>query len=103
MSYIDGFFDRNADAIRVVERKDGKRVFKEFPVRYTFFYEDPKGKYKKGEFKCRLVKIHNFGTFTLRKKKSRIGRNPKTKEEFVIPKRLKFIFKASSKIKNKLN
>ena len=46
MSYIDGFFDRNADAIRVVERKDGKRVFKEFPVRYTFFYEDPKGKYK---------------------------------------------------------
>tara|TARA_B100000900_G_scaffold137841_1_gene116777 strand:- start:1691 stop:4363 length:2673 start_codon:yes stop_codon:yes gene_type:complete len=46
MSYIDGFFDRNADTIRVVERKDGKRVFKEFPVRYTFFYEDPKGKYK---------------------------------------------------------
>ena len=46
MSYIDGFFDRNADTIRVVERKDGKRVFKEFPVRYTFFYEDQKGKYK---------------------------------------------------------
>ena len=46
MSYIDGFFDRNADTIRVVERKDGKRVFKEFPVRYTFYYEDGKGKYK---------------------------------------------------------
>ena len=46
MSYIDGFFDRNADTIRVVDRKDGKRVFKEFPVRYTFFYEDQKGKYK---------------------------------------------------------
>ena len=26
MSYIDGFFDRNADTIKVVERKDGKRV-----------------------------------------------------------------------------
>ena len=27
------------------------------------------------------VKIHNFGTFKLNKKNSRIGRNPKTKEE----------------------
>ena len=26
------------------------------------------------------VKIHNFGTFTLKRKKSRLGRNPKTKE-----------------------
>jgi DNA polymerase elongation subunit (family B) len=46
MSYIDGFFDRNSDIIRVVERQDGKRVFKEYPVRYNFYYEDPKGKYK---------------------------------------------------------
>ena len=46
MSYIDGFFDRNADTIKVVERKDGKRVFKEFPVKYTFYYEDQRGKYK---------------------------------------------------------
>ena len=30
--------------------------------------DDVNGKYKKGDFKCRLVKIHNFGTFTLRKK-----------------------------------
>ena len=33
---------------------------------------EAKGKYKKGEFKCRLVKIHNFGTFKLKQKKSRI-------------------------------
>ena len=32
------------------------------------------------------VKIHNFGTFIVRNKKSRIGRNPKTKKEVMIRK-----------------
>ena len=31
--------------------------------------------------KHKVVKISNFGTFHIRFKKSRIGRNPKTKEE----------------------
>ena len=46
MSYIDGYFDRGADIIRVVERQNGERVFKEYPIKYTFYYEDPRGKYK---------------------------------------------------------
>ena len=46
MSYIDAFFDRNQDFIRVVERKEGKRIYKEYPIRYTFFYEDANGKFK---------------------------------------------------------
>ena len=46
MSYIDGFSDRNADTIRVVERKDGKRVFKEFLLDIHFSMKIPKGKYK---------------------------------------------------------
>ena len=46
MSYIDAFFDRNHDIIRVVERKEGKRIYKEYPIRYTFFYEDANGKFK---------------------------------------------------------
>ena len=41
------------------------------------------------------VKIHNFGTFKLNKKGSRIGRNPKTKEEFNISSRNVITFKAS--------
>ena len=41
------------------------------------------------------VKIHNFGTFKLNKKRSRIGRNPKTKEEFNISSRNVIAFKAS--------
>jgi len=41
------------------------------------------------------VKIHNFGTFKMNNKKSRIGRNPKTKEEFNISSRNVITFKAS--------
>ena len=53
------------------------------------------------------VKIHNFGTFKLNNKKSRIGRNPKTKEEHTIPSRNVITFKASKillkYINNKIN
>ena len=43
----------------------------------------------------RKVKIHNFGTFKLNNKSSRIGRNPKTKEQYNISSRNVITFKAS--------
>jgi DNA polymerase elongation subunit (family B) len=46
MPYVDGYFDRDADVIRVVERRDGKRHYQDYQAKYTFYYEDPKGKYK---------------------------------------------------------
>ena len=46
MSYVDAFFDRDSDIIRVVERKDGKRDFREYQAKYTFYYKDERGKYK---------------------------------------------------------
>ena len=46
MAYIDAMFDRNSDVIRVVERRDGKRQFHDYPVKYTFYYEDPRGKHR---------------------------------------------------------
>ena len=46
MSYVDAYFDRDSDIIRVVERVDGKRIFQEHPVKYTFYYDDPKGKHR---------------------------------------------------------
>ena len=53
------------------------------------------------------VKIHNFGTFKLNNKKSRIGRNPKTKEEYQISSRNVITFKSSKLllkyINNKIN
>ncbi len=49
------------------------------------------------------VKISNFGTFYIHNSPKRIGRNPKTIKEYVIPKRSKLSLKASSHIKNYLN
>ena len=46
MSYVDAFFDRDADIIRAVERKDGKRIYREYQSKYTFYYKDQRGKYK---------------------------------------------------------
>ena len=41
------------------------------------------------------VKIHNFGTFRVFRKKSRIGRNPKTMEDVMIGERNVLKFKPS--------
>ena len=49
------------------------------------------------------LKISKFGTFTIREKKSRIGRNPKTKEEKKISKRNVVLFKASKEFKDYIN
>ena len=49
------------------------------------------------------VKIHNFGTFKLNNKKSRVGRNPKTKEEFNISSRNVISFKASKMLLKYIN
>jgi DNA polymerase elongation subunit (family B) len=52
MSYVDAFYDRDQDIIRVVERNaKGERHFKDYPARHIFYYLDPKGKYQsiKGE------------------------------------------------------
>ena len=49
------------------------------------------------------VKIHNFGTFSLNRKKSRIGRNPKTKEEYNISSRYVIKFKASKLLLKYIN
>jgi len=49
------------------------------------------------------VKISKFGTFTLRKKNKRIGRNPKTREETIILERNVILFKPSKELKQYIN
>jgi DNA polymerase elongation subunit (family B) len=46
MSYIDALFDREHDRIHTVERRNGERVYKEYPANYIFYYDDPRGKFK---------------------------------------------------------
>ena len=49
------------------------------------------------------LKISKFGTFTIRQKKSRMGRNPKTKETRLISSRNVVLFKPSKEFKNFVN
>tara|TARA_B100001093_G_C26101202_1_gene706914 strand:+ start:253 stop:549 length:297 start_codon:yes stop_codon:yes gene_type:complete len=54
----------------------------------------------KGEKK---LKISGFGTFSIRSKKPRIGRNPKTREPKVISSRDVVLFKPSKEFKEFIN
>ena len=53
--------------------------------------------------KNKKVKIAKFGTFEIRLKKTRIGRNPKTKESKIISERNVVLFKPSKEFKKKIN
>ena len=46
MSYVDAFYDRNDDIIRIVERDSkGNRHYKDYPAKHLFYYKDSKGKF----------------------------------------------------------
>ena len=49
------------------------------------------------------VKISSFGTFSVRDKAQRIGRNPKTGEEVLILPRRVLVFRASHVLKDRMN
>jgi len=53
--------------------------------------------------KEKKIKISKFGTFSIRKKNSRIGRNPKTKEEKKISERNVVLFKPSKEFREFIN
>jgi integration host factor subunit alpha len=49
------------------------------------------------------VKLSSFGTFTVRAKTERVGRNPKTGEEVPILPRRVLVFKPSNVLKQRIN
>ena len=49
------------------------------------------------------LKLSKFGTFTVRNKKSRVGRNPLTKEQKIISDRNVVLFKPSNEFKDLIN
>ena len=57
----------------------------------------------KNIFEEKKLKISKFGTFSIRQKKSRIGRNPKTKETKMISSRQVVLFKPSKEFKELIN
>ena len=50
-----------------------------------------------------IINVNKFGTFSYKKSPERIGRNPKTLQEFIIKSRQKLIFKPSDRIKKTIN
>jgi DNA polymerase elongation subunit (family B) len=58
LSYVDAWFDRDNDVIKIVERnKKGEREFRDIPVKHTFYVKDPKGKHQSiyGDAVTRIV------------------------------------------------
>ena len=53
--------------------------------------------------KEKKIKLSNFGTFSVRQKKTRIGRNPKTKEKKTISERNVILFKPSKEFREFVN
>tara|TARA_B110001450_G_C17174605_1_gene300791 strand:+ start:122 stop:415 length:294 start_codon:yes stop_codon:yes gene_type:complete len=53
--------------------------------------------------KGKTLKLSKFGTFIIRQKKSRVGRNPKTKKETLISERNVVLFKPSKEFKDFVN
>ena len=57
----------------------------------------------KNKSKLRSVKLSRFGSFSYKRTPKRLGRNPKTKDSYIILELNKLNFKPSNKIKEKLN
>jgi integration host factor subunit alpha len=57
----------------------------------------------KSKSKSKSVKISSFGTFSFKKTPKRAGRNPKTKDSYIIPQLNKLNFKSSNKVKEQIN
>ena len=53
--------------------------------------------------KLKSVKLNRFGSFIFKKTPERIGRNPKTKESYIIECRRKLTLSVSNKVKEKMN
>ena len=62
MSYVDAFYDRAKDFIRVVERVNGKRILVDHRPEYNFYISDPKGGHRSiygdrvSEVRCKNIK-----------------------------------------------
>ena len=46
MAYVDAILDREKERIHVVERKDGKRVYHDYPANYVFYYPNEHGQFR---------------------------------------------------------
>ena len=84
MSYIDAFYKRDEDKVRVVERDaKGQRKFVDYDARYVFYYPDNRGKHRSifGE-QLQKVQCSTFKEFI---KEQKIRSNKKLYEQDINP------------------
>jgi integration host factor subunit alpha len=84
-----------ADLVEVIFEKVGLSK-KEAQNIVEIIFDSIKDSFREGE----SVKISGFGTFNVRQKRSRRGRNPKTGEELEITPRKVLTFRASNQLKS---
>ena len=80
--------------------KIAKQISIEFGIAYSTVYKkiDKILEIWGNEMINSNLSINNIGSFSIKKKNERIGRNPKTKEEYVIKSRKVISFKKSNKL-----
>ncbi|HHE38228.1 MAG TPA: integration host factor subunit beta [Candidatus Cloacimonetes bacterium] len=87
-----------ADLVRLVSAETGI-IRKDVALAVDAFLESIKDSMKDGKH----IEIRGFGTFKLKLRKERIGRNPKTEEKVTVPKRVVPTFKFSRAFKDDVN
>jgi len=43
LTYVDAWYQKEKDLVRVVERRDGRRVYRDYPAKYVFYYPEKGG------------------------------------------------------------
>jgi nucleoid DNA-binding protein len=87
-----------ADLVRVISAETGI-IRKDVALAVDAFLDSVKDSMKDGKH----IEIRGFGTFKLKQRKSRIGRNPKTDEKVEVPARIVPTFKFSRAFKEEVN
>ena len=86
------------DLVRVISAETGI-IRKDVALAVDAFLDSVKDSMKDGKH----IEIRGFGTFKLKQRKSRIGRNPKTDEKVEVPARIVPTFKFSRAFKEEVN
>ena len=87
-----------SDLVRVISAETGI-IRKDVALAVDSFLDSVKDSMKDGKH----IEIRGFGTFKLKQRKSRIGRNPKTDEKVEVPARIVPTFKFSRAFKEEVN
>lgn len=87
-----------ADLVRIVSAETGI-IRKDVALSVDAFLEAVKDAMKEGKH----IEIRGFGTFKLKIRKERIGRNPKTEEKVTVPARVVPTFKFSKGFKDEVD